>query len=369
MKTVGRIADLIEPTIRIVASLTEAEEQQVLVLLDRAFRGKLLWFGLPGPRIDHLRWKLRDAPWTAVAVLMELGPRIIGFQLNLRRRVLVRSTEYVARDGTDLAIDPEFQGRGLLRPLQKHVDAYSRSAFDLTLGYDEHPASRHTMAERGRQDFGNRLRAMVKPVDISRSVSSRPLLRPARMVWLFGRRGLARVRRAFHRAPRVTWSIVTISRFDERINAFFEQAAIPFEFIQRRTAASLNWRYCDPRGGDFTVRLAEEEGKILGYAVLVAGGEVGHVADILALPGRWDVVWTLAGDAVAFLERAGVASIRCWMAAVHPYNDILRLWGFLPTQASTGVTYGAHGLDEHALSFLSDRRAAIHLTLGDSDHI
>jgi hypothetical protein len=153
------------------------------------------------------------------------------------------------------------------------------------------------------------------------------------------------------------------------MDAFCATAAAPFALVHRRTASSLNWRYCDPRGGAFTVRLAEQEGQVLGYLVLAARGEVGHVADVLALPRRLDVVRSLVEDALRILDEAGVVRVRCWMPAVHSYNVVLRLYGFLPGPGRTGAVWSPRRLDANALSFLHEPEAPVHVTLGDSDHV
>jgi hypothetical protein len=50
----------------------------------------------------------------------------------------------------------------------------------------------------------------------------------------------------------------------------------------------MNWRYCDPARGRFTVRVAERNGKILGYLVFKISEGSGYIVDLLALPGRID---------------------------------------------------------------------------------
>jgi hypothetical protein len=165
------------------------------------------------------------------------------------------------------------------------------------------------------------------------------------------------------------WSISTIRSFDERMDAFCATAAAPFALVHRRTTSSLNWRYCDPRGGAFTVRLAEQDGHVLGYLVLAARGEIGYIADVLALPGRLDVVRSLVEDALRILDEAGIVQARCWMPAVHPYNAVLRLYGFSLTPKQTGAAWSPHRLDANALSFLNDPHAPVHVTIGDSDHV
>jgi hypothetical protein len=160
-----------------------------------------------------------------------------------------------------------------------------------------------------------------------------------------------------------------VARFDERIEAFCAQASVPFALIHRRTRASLNWRYCDPRGGLFTVRLAQAQGRILGYSVLTLRDTVGHIADLLALPDRLDVVRSLVVDALRQFKASNAISVRCRMVNAHPYTEVLRRHGFEAIPTDSGTVYRPRRLGAEALAFLQAANTPIHLTMGDSDHI
>jgi hypothetical protein len=173
----------------------------------------------------------------------------------------------------------------------------------------------------------------------------------------------------YFRRARYDGSIAALERFDERIGGFFEEAARPFDFIVVRSADYLHWRYCDPAAGRFTIRVAEQQGRLLGYLVFkIAEGE-GYIADLLALPGRSDVVRSLVEDALRHFREAGVEQVTCWMVSRHPYNGILRRYGFLDSGKDVGFGCREVSLDRSDLDFLEDLRARIHLTHGDTDWI
>jgi hypothetical protein len=361
-----------DPTFRVVDGrcFTESEEKQILTLVGRAFKNGPFWFRLSVPPVDYLRWKMRDMPWGTTALLMEIGPRLIGFSLSMHRRLLVQEVEREVREGGDLSIDPEFQGRGLYRLMHRYQDQHVEPRFDFVFSYQGHPVSLHVSPDRGRREFGNPVRVLWKPLDIRRLAGGRPVYRRGGGVRLYIRELLFGVRRGLRvMAPTPSWSISTVRRFAAPIDAFCEAASKPFSLIHRRTAAGLNWRYCDPRGGAFIVRLAEDGRQELGYTVLTVRGGVGHIADILALPGRLDVVRSLIGDALRILKGAGAASAQCRMVAIHPYNEAFRLFGFLTTAERIGAVYAPRRLSAAALSFLDDPHAAMHVTTGDSDNI
>lgn len=75
------------------------------------------------------------------------------------------------------------------------------------------------------------------------------------------------------RQPGAECSTRTIEGVDARFDQFYREVSAPFKFIAERTAAFLDWRYAAPRAGNFTIRVAERDGRLLGYAVTKAGGE------------------------------------------------------------------------------------------------
>jgi hypothetical protein len=130
-----------------------------------------------------------------------------------------------------------------------------------------------------------------------------------------------------------------------------------------------NWRSSDPAAGRFTLRAAEQEGKLLGYLVFKISEGQGHVADLLALPGRPDVVRSLIEDALRLFREADLEQATCWMISRHPYNAVLQRYGFIDSRRDAGFSYRETNLDASELAFPADAGARIHITRGDTDWI
>lgn len=139
--------------------------------------------------------------------------------------------------------------------------------------------------------------------------------------------------------------------------------------IQRRDQATLNWRYADGRGGPFTIRIAEEDGRLVGYAVTRAMKSGAELADLLVLPGRDDVANALIGDALDVGRSAGAAAMRAWMMEHHPYHRLLLHHGFVPVRRIVEATFEHRGNEHDLYTFVRDPWAPIHLMLGDTDHV
>lgn len=368
-------------------ALSDAEVETTLEVLRAAFNGGPGWYALPVPERDHFEWKYRDAPYRSVVTIIEDGDRLIGFNGQLQRHWLAGGVRSIGCDYVESATLPEYQGRGLYG---RRLDVAKRygtvGEFDLVFG--SHPATQHDSKKRGDGWLGATLDNLVRPLDVGKYVRrarpDRPTTSQTRIAIERGRRRLPRPliarrlawrlrmlrQRLAYRAlrfPRGSWSVRTVAEFDERITAFFEAAASAFDLIQVRDREFLNWRYADRRAGPFTIRIAEDGDTILGYVVVRALATGADLADLLVLPGRDDVAYALVRDALDVARAAGAPAMRSWMVERHPYHRLLLHHGFIPVRRIVEPTYESRTTPVQ--SFLTDPDAAVHLMLGDTDHL
>jgi GNAT superfamily N-acetyltransferase len=353
------------------------DELEMLELLFRAFRR---WpaFEIQVPPLEHLRWKMRSDPiaarhqWVA-----EIDGRIVAMILRIVRRVRVRGRDCLARDGVDAAVDPHYQEQGLYGAILDHARESPQDAeFGLRFWYSTNPRTRRRSRPEEAESLANPVQVLQKPCDVraivarSRKKYGGRLPAPLGVLRIELERAFHRVgHRPYWRPAKPAWSITTLDRFDDRIDGFFDEAARPFDFVVVRTRGYMNWRYFDPAAGRFTVRVAEQQGRLLGYLVFKITEGEGYIADLLALPGRTEVVRSLVEDALRLFREAGVEQITCWMISRHPYNGILGRYGFIDSRRDVGFGYRATSLDGSELERLADPRARIHLTHGDTDWI
>ncbi|MCK9485668.1 MAG: hypothetical protein M0R73_03055 [Dehalococcoidia bacterium] len=374
------------------ASLTEAEEAGVIQLLRLAFNGGPGWFDLPVAQIDHFRWKLADYPYESFAYLGEFGAEIVGFGGRLNRRWLVNGLERVGRDGVEAALHPRYQNQGLTTLRRDIFDEFDYSE-GFTLSFASHPSSLHNRRKRGTPSVANPMENLVRPLDVGRHIHPQHMANGATGASSRTRIALERGRTRQQRPEVVRrlawewrllrhrlqhrplhfraggWTIRTVDAFDQRIEAFFTDAATQFDLIQVRNQRFLNYRYADRRAGPFTIRLAEAEGQILGYSVVRATSDSGVLADLLALPGREDVADALIKDALTLARQAGAPSVRTWMMRHHPYHRLLVHAGFMQNQSIVEPGYEAKHMDPVELEFLADPQARVHIVIGDTDHV
>ena len=326
------------------------DEQGVLQVLQDAFGG---WptLEIAVPAIDHLRWKMESHPDARrLNIVGEIDGRIVAWQCYWLLRLQAGSQQLLAKESVDSCVHPDFQRLGIRTKCWQLATTTSRRNFQVLFG----PASGHPAMLRvedklgrpGRRLLANRVQALVWREYAS---DSRFTTAPA------GGSG---------------WSTRTATRFDDRFDAFFGEAAKPFDAIIARDSAFLNWRYADPRAGHFVVKLAEHDGHVLGYVVTRQPQRGrGCIADVLALPDRIDVAAALLSEAVAWLVAAGASKIESWLPQHHPYQPLFAGLGFQPRRRA--VPFGLRPAQEYDatldMGFAADPTAAIHISLGDTD--
>jgi len=104
-----------------------------------------------------------------------------------------------------------------------------------------------------------------------------------------------------------------LSGFDESFDDLFERVAAVVPCLAEKDAAFLGWRYGpESPQAPVTVLGVRSGGRLLGYAVLKSAskGQDGYVLDLMALPGRPDVVRALLRESVRYFREVGVQIIR-----------------------------------------------------------
>ena len=360
-----------------IRNANEADGPLMVELLFRAFRR---WpaFELEVPTLEHLRWKMRSDPiaprhqWVT-----EIDGRIVAMIGRIFRRVRLRGRDYLARDGVDAVVDPDYREQGLYGEMLECIERKpQQSDFDFGFAYSTNPRLLQRRTRLGRMPLANPIQVLEMPYRARAVVARRreeyggSVPAPLALLRMKLETAVKRLgHRRYWRPAKAAWSITTCGRFDDRIEGFFDEAARPFDFVIVRGTDYMNWRYCEPAAGRFTVRMAEQHGRLLGYLVFKLTEGDGCIADLLALPGRIDVVRSLVEDALRLFREAEVERVICWMISRHPYNDVLRRYGFVDSKRGAGFSCYATSLDSPEVQFLADPHARIHLTHGDSDWI
>jgi GNAT superfamily N-acetyltransferase len=354
-------------------NLTPSLTDGILHLLERTFPK---WPNLSPPvdAREHFKWKFGDFPGGVSLGLAEVESTPVGLAAVMRRTWLVAGRPVAVHDGVDVAVDPDWRGQGVYSRMFKFGKENVDPDFDMSLWYLTQPLPMRAARRDGFLPPRNPVRVLGRAGSafrVARRARQRGTILPSHLVafGLWAHRVMNRMRYASHRPKVPQCSIRRVDRFDVRVDDLARLAQGTFDFIQERNARYLNWRYADRAAGQFTIGIAENGRDLLGYIVIKVSGDQGYVADLLVAPDRDDVAEWLLHDALAQLDTSHGCDVVSWLPRFHPYAESFRRAGFVDTRRNSGAAYRPIRLGAERLAFLSDRRARIHLMIGDSDHV
>ena len=165
-----------------------------------------------------------------------------------------------------------------------------------------------------------------------------------------------------------------VSRFDEKIDLFWDMVNPFYNFMVQRTKDYLNWRYCDPRGGNYRINQVENEGAVLGYNVVRINrknteNSIGYVVDQVVIPSRYDVFEALTSSAVDYFDESKVNDSYVWMVSKHPFTKLFEKYGFIDVRSDRNLFYHIVTDDETVDKFVQSKPEQLHFHIGDVDAI
>jgi GNAT superfamily N-acetyltransferase len=288
---------------------------------------------------EHVLWKLSSDPESLrFQVVAAAGNKIVGCRLFLFNWFRICGERFCCRQGFDLAIDPNYQGRGILNDMWSYARKHFDDLNDFNFGVGAHPAALHMRVAQGNIVIENKVQVLSQRLD---AVPERESERQV--------------------------EVRQIDCFDGRSDELFESCVSSFDFIRERTSSYLNWRFADKRAGRFTMLAAMSGQEMLGYVVVTRAKDVGIIADILASSGRDDVIDALLRAASERLAAEGCLSMDCWTPTVHPYRGALVRNGFGHKKRTIHLSYRYLRAPASKFAFLTDRQASVHIMAADTD--
>ena len=339
------------------------DEEQIVPLLQIVFNG---WRTL-----DFWRWKYLDNPFKASVVAVGVSDgRIIGVSCTIFKRVKIGDRVILCSYGTDAGVHPDFRRMGVHTNISK-LKTELRSKVGVKLNYwaTENPILiEHQL--NPQHVFPHSLLYFYRIRDVGLHLRVKPAGTRTRL-GLHALKLLNTLKNAMSpEPPNRDIRISEIQSFDDGIDAFWDEVKGHHDFIVERTREHLNWSYCDPRAGDFTVKQAEEDGRILGYIVLETRGGEGYpeaeIVDLLAVPGRLDAADALLADATRRFDDGGVNFVKAMVVDGHPYMGLYGRHGFLNVRRKIHVLYySVPGREAEHKMLESTAAGKVHLSRGD----
>jgi len=323
-----------------------------------------------------LSWRYDQNPQGASVSLVARPPGgegVCGYACNPRLALVRGDLETAAPVGQtgDVMTHPDWRKRGIFSSLDARcMEETAALGWPLVFGFPNRRSAhifvkigwdcigtvrpwtwfpRATAPARAHRRREGRLRQALLPLAAQRCKS--------------GRRRLA------SRAPKAA-DIRPLERFPEEVGALSFEVEQQFDFMVRRTADYLNWRFIDTSlKSHLCFGVFDEAGAMKGYVVVQppreAGG-VGFLVDVLAPDAEWRAA--AIGFGVDSLVESGAAAIEATAVDGSFWARELRDAGFLEPRPENHLTVILYTHDAtHPLAKVARDPSSWYFTDGDRD--
>lgn len=263
-------------------------------------------FDIPCEPIEHWRWKYSNSLGDQSITVAESDGKIIGCLHTISTYIKLGEKIVKGNQGSDLVVHPDFRGKGVYNGMN---DLYENLVLSYSLS--SNPIVYNKAVRLGCTPFPKPISKMVRIIDIKKHLKEKE--GEQGFVKEYGFKTLNIFQKILRKIRREKTSIKNelevkkVKRFDERINYFWNEIKDLYDFIIVRDSKYLNWRFCDPRGGEHNIFLFEKNGEIIGYSVLRINRyeenyPVGNVVDLVCLPRDESIQIEIFKHAVEFFE-------------------------------------------------------------------
>jgi len=319
----------------------------------------------------HLRWKMAPPEGVpATTIVGCLDEQVVTVATRWAAHARLGGKPCVVNSSADLAIPPEYQGRGFGRLVANYSDELSASQSELGISTRSKNAKVPKMFGADNRDAPHfvrqPLRVWVRTGDASAFAATH--LRGGGLSHL-GRtagRALAQLRRTADASTII--EVGEIERFDERIEALWNVVAPDFDYAIERRASYLNWRYHAHGAGLAYVLGAFEGDALVGYAAFKRTPDWSNVLDLVTHPQHQTAGVQLLEAGWSAMRESGARGISCWFAPGHRDEATLQAAGFLDDGEGTQMTFRRRR-DFDPFQILRRSGAKLHVTLGDFDFV
>lgn len=170
-------------------------------------------------------------------------------------------------------------------------------------------------------------------------------------------------------APK-TGNIYGIDRFDNRVNALWNEVKAGYRVTVPRTEDYLNWRFARHPTVEYPKYIITSgSAKLSGYIILKlyteGDEEKGHIVDMLSVDDE-QTVRSLLNTAYDYFIAKGIETLSCWMPENCLCTRILKEEGFISKEFD--VNFGVRIFDKADVSLSSvEQIDNWHLTMSDVD--
>ena len=348
------------------------DDTKIVDLLQKGFKG---WpkLSLTVDPIDYWRWKYADNPMGPKCSDVVLdGSTIVGCDHGIPHRIILHGESHLSAIRADLTVLPEYRKRGVWTML-KEVELPEELGYGLARMMSGNPIIIKSF-QGVRPQFPKPLINYVIINDIEKHLNYMPMdnqwmvktgFRAARL--------LNKIGYSFEsKNGKDGLEIREVSSFGDEVEEFWSRVEKDYDFIVERRREYLNWRYLDPRAGEFKVFEAFRGEELQGYIAIAVNRyipdyPVGYITDLLTVDSG--VSEGLIQRAMDEFSREEINLVNYLNVQGHPHFGLLGKYGFLDSMVKIYMFYETNSLKEGMDQLSSSKPGRLHFTWGDHDSL
>ncbi len=262
------------------------------------------------------------------------GEKIIGHFADLARRFSVKGKEVIGTLSLDLMVHPDYRRKGIFEEMAKY--GIQRVKSEDRLFMTSYPIRKETIQGFKKMGWDEviELPVLVYPIKFSGIVNRYLHFLPlsilvAGMVrffytFLFRKKGEGEFKEI---------EIEEIVQLDDQFEPFLRKALSLYPIMGMRDRNYMAWRYFQHPTRTYTIYRAMKGTEMRGFIVLrkvnLLEFNSAVIVDLLALDE--DIVIALVKKGILQSQREGIDLLGFMVPKFHPYYNILRHYGFLPS--------------------------------------
>ena len=353
------------------------DETSIVELLQLVFNG---WpkLDLSCTPLDHWKWKYEDNPLSTLKIITTINRdnNIVGCYHGVDLNVKVGEDVLPFNNGADVAVHPHYRRMGIYNKMNAAISLLRWTAGTKIIFWTTgNPILKKSLVKPGRRAFPQEVVHFIRIRDVDLHFK----MSPSDNAWIkkVGYRIMNFIDNFSHVRSLSSIEkvkIKSVSTFDDRVNLFWDKIAGKYSFIVERRQDYLNWRYCDSRGGNYRVFIAEEEESLIGYCVVMINRynkdyPRGYIVDLLKLPNRFDVSEALIQEAIDYFDGYDVNFIDCLAIRRSQQGISLRNCGFFDSRTKMFLVVSMKGLMKEEMEKYLRRLTMkkMHFVYGDID--
>jgi hypothetical protein len=343
----------------------KGDEVDIIKILSKAFK---IYSENVSP-IDYWNWKY-SSPKGSVINVIKVNNEIVGVGHGILLNLKIGNEIILASLSGDVTVDHEYRGMGFF---EKIVGMTQKLRKEKGCSFNYITSSNPIVVNRKKDQmnytFPKKIVYMARINDVGLHLINRPLKNNLLIdVGYNALKTFNQLINQFSSTSRSTDFVIDeITHFDSDFDVFWDKIKVNYNFIFEKNREYLNWRYTDPRGGNYHIFRAKISEIVIGFIVLqiinVDDYQEGFVTDMLALNDRTDVVDALMMNVCDFVDKNKVNVVYYEVIEGNSYYDVAYRRGFL--NSGKGPWVNCHMTEEMYNTIHQSSSDKVYFNYGD----